>query len=67
MISHTIAFLFNPVVLVILLVILFLIMSAALITQAVGADQAEETQVMGGAYTELIGIDDIAARYPDAA
>lgn len=66
-ITHTIAFLFNPVVLVILLVILFLIMSAALITQAVGADQAEETQVMGGAYTELIGIDDIAARYPDAA
>ena len=66
-VSHTIAFLFNPVVLILMLVIIIIIFSAALITQAAGTEQAEETQVMGGAYIGMIGIDDITARYPDAA
>ncbi len=66
-ISHTIAFLFNPVVLILLLVVILVILCAALLTQAAGGTQAEETQVMGGAYIEMIGIDDISVRYPDAA
>ena len=66
-ISNTIAFLFNPVVLILLLVVLLIILCAALIAAAAGGTQAEETQVMGGAYIEMIGIDDISRRYPDAA
>lgn len=66
-ISHTIAFLFNPIVLILLLVIILIILCAALLTQAASVKQAEETQVMGGAYIEMIGINDISARYPDAA
>ena len=66
-ISNTIAFLFNPVVLILLLVVLLIILCAALIAAAAGGTQAEETQVMGGAYIEMIGIDDISKRYPDAA
>ena len=66
-ISHTIAFLFNPVVLILLLVVILVILCAALLTQAAGGTQTEETQVMGGAYIEMIGIDDISVRYPDAA
>ncbi len=66
-ISHTVAFLFNPIVLGFILIVVVILMCAALITQAVGTDQAEETQVFGGAYIEMIGVGDIAARYPDAA
>ena len=67
LISHTVAFLFNPVVLILMLVTAMIIFSAVLITQAAGTEQAEETQVMGGAYIGMTGIDDISARYPDAA
>lgn len=66
-ISNTIAVLLNPVALLLILVVIVVILCAALLTQAASGTQAEETQVMGGAYIEMIGIDDISLRYPDAA
>ena len=66
-ISHTVAFVFSPIFIIMAAVVLVLILCMALIAVAAGGENDnQQTTVMLGAYMTMVGVEDIESRYPEA-